>query len=172
MTGAVSGAISIEDWARLITLFVSAGALVWGVWSYVEKLRLDHYTEIDRIYADIVKLRITYTHLANPPDSLPRDVKSMDEKELRYDAYAFLIWNFIETIHDRCTKGGKLRKALKLVRRPEGKLLETWKPIMREEGNRHAKWLSSNKGKFKDCFLEWAKDFVDDNGNAQSTAAT
>jgi len=162
------GAISWEDWARLLAIIVSAVALVWGVWSYVAKVRLDHYTEFDKIYSDIVKLRITHTHLAIPPDSPSRDVKGMDEcerreNELRYDAYALLIWNFIETFHDRGLKNRRLR--------------ETWMPIMEGEGKRHAKWLALNNDKFKSSFLKWANrtllgvdEFEDDKGSPRSGA--
>jgi hypothetical protein len=159
------GEVTIKDLAQLVALFVSAGALVWAVWSYIAKSRLDHYTEIDRQYADIVKLRITYTELANPPDTLSTDLKTMGERDLRYDAYALLIWNFIETIHDRF-KGDTI-------------LLETWQPILDLEGQRHAAWLSQNENKFKKDFLKWAhkkveglNKFIDGNGHPPSGAST
>jgi hypothetical protein len=144
------GEISLKDLAQLIALLVSAGALVWAVWSFRTTARLNHYTEIDRQYAEIVKLRIAHTHLANPPLNPSRDAQKKSDKELQYEAYALLIWNFIETIHDRCKN--------------DSRLLETWWPILKEEGKLHVKWLSLNEKKFKGRFIEWARENMDGDG--------
>lgn len=160
------GETGIKDVAQIVGPFLAAGALIWAVWSYRAKLRLDHYTEIDRIYADLVKLRITQPGLADLPRQNAEDGLSPEaagDNASRYDAYAFLIWNFIETIHDRC--------------KSDGKLLETWQPILDAEGKLHAEWLSRNLHLFKPGFRQWASHriggvsgFVGEDGEARLEA--
>ena len=95
-----------------------------------------------------------------PSGALPSRDK-MSREQLQYDAYALLIWNFIETIYDRCK---------------EPNLIETWKPILDAEGDLHAKWFSLNLDKFKLDFRKWASrkirgvsQFVDPSGHARSS---
>ncbi len=96
------------------------------------------YTELDRFYADILKLAIQHPFLRVPiecdhdckciqkpydpfPDyvdfELPQTFKSLGEleafakvesflphhRQAQYDAYAFMVWNFLETIHDHAS---------------------------------------------------------------------
>jgi hypothetical protein len=50
-----------------------------------------------------------------------------DYRQREYDAYAFMVWNFLETIHDRCDE------------HPE--LLNTWAPIIAAENEYHRGWF-------------------------------
>jgi hypothetical protein len=54
-----------------------------------------------------------------------------------------MMWNFIETIYDRCDG------------RPD--LERTWQPIIEVEGVNHLEWLVSaqNRAKFKDKFISF-----------------
>jgi hypothetical protein len=166
------GDISIQelkDFAQIIGPIVAAGALVLALWSYRQRLRLDHYTEIDKIYADLVKLRITHTGLAIPRPNPPVDVKQWSPEDHQYDAYALLMWNFIETIYDRFYDR----------RIKDKRLLRTWQPILKLEGNLHSKWLSKNLDKFKPDFRKWAcltmpevGKVIDEDGNPRPTADT
>ena len=62
------------------------------------------------------------------------------KKRHEYDVYAFMVWNFIETIYDKCQNDRTLK--------------ETWGCIIIEEGQRHREWFlrAENKPKFKDRF--------------------
>jgi hypothetical protein len=108
------------------------------------------YSELDKVYADLLKIAIERPYLRQPVllhgdddlairadyDPFP-DVrilgKNLTETEVaakraEYDAYAFIVWNFIETIHDRCYEY------------PD-KLLETWATIVAAEDRIHRGWF-------------------------------
>ena len=127
--------------AQVAAALIAASALFWGVWSYTKSSRLEHYTELDRLYFDIVALRMAHPHLGDPDLIRRMNLEQRTERALRYDSYALLIWNFIETIFDRCKQRD---------------LLETWKPILDHEGELHCEWFARNLDKFKLSFRKWA----------------
>jgi hypothetical protein len=63
-----------------------------------------------------------------------------EEEAIQYDAYALMVWNFLETIYDYC--------------RADQQLMNTWRPILEFESRRHADWFSrsENQSKFKPEF--------------------
>jgi len=63
------------------------------------------------------------------------------EQEVEYDIYAFIVWNFLESIYDRCMLDHDLQK--------------TWFPIIQAERKIHLSWIqeSENRAKFKAEFL-------------------
>jgi hypothetical protein len=106
------------------------------------------YSELDRIYLDLLKLALELPHLRTPQPIANRDEIALqfdydpypgdpiDTQEQRsakarkisqYDAYAFMVWNFIETIHDRCQDY------------PE--LLGTWATVVAAENRLHRGWF-------------------------------
>ena len=152
----------VIQYASLGASIATILTLIWAVLSFQRSARLRHYTELDRLYFDIVALRIAHIHLSCPPRVDLPDRAKMTREQLQFDAYALLIWNFIETIYDRCK---------------EADLLETWKPILDAEGDLHAKWFSLNLKKFKPKFRRWASaeirgvgEFVDPDGHLRATA--
>lgn len=120
------------------------------------------YTELDRCYADILRLAIEHPHLRQPreigldqdalqavydpypelPVSTSAQRVEKDDKCAQYDAYAFMVWNFLETIHDRCAEY-------------EGELLDTWATIVAAENRIHRGWF------LKQMRDEWIKSKVD-----------
>ncbi|MDZ4081712.1 MAG: hypothetical protein U1E10_02155, partial [Bdellovibrionales bacterium] len=64
------------------------------------------------------------------------------------DLYAFMVWNFIETIVDRCQNN----KALS----------ETWSPIILVEAKKHYAWFvkPENKDKFKESFRNYVSELM------------
>jgi hypothetical protein len=66
-------------------------------------------------------------------------------KAREYDAYAFMVWNFVETIFDRCQ--GRSRRRLR----------ETWYPIIAAENAVHRAWFDQpeNRSKFKERFIRF-----------------
>ncbi len=117
-------------WLALFVSFV-------GVWislrNFRHQLKNSQYTEVDRLYFDVLKIALDKPYLANP--------KMIGEaKQLEYDIYAFIVWNFLETIYDKCRFDRELR--------------ETWSCIIVEEGLLHSEWFlrPENKGKFKAKF--------------------
>jgi hypothetical protein len=113
--------------------------LCYSAWTFTTTLRESYYAELDRVYFDLLKIALERPHLvASPPPADPA-------KEKEYDAYAFMVWNFIETVVDRCE--GASNKHLR----------ETWYPIVATENMLHRAWfdLPQNRRKFKERFCRF-----------------
>ena len=116
----------------VLTLFYSA-------WSFRTTLREGYYAELDRVYFELLKIGLERPYLrASLP---PADPARASE----YEAYAFMVWNFLETVVDRCE--GTSNRSLR----------ETWYPIVATESALHRAWfdLPENRGKFKERFRQF-----------------
>lgn len=102
-----------------------------------------NYEFLDSMYQDILKLGIENPHFRDA--SLTKEYKKSFENEVvKYETYAFLCWNFCETIYDK----------------NDAKLRETWIKVLEEEAKLHQKWFEEqdNKKKFKAKFIDFIKD--------------
>lgn len=72
------------------------------------------------------------------------DLDAADDCTARYNLYAFIVWNFLETIDDRC---GKKRTC---------RLRTTWDPIFMQDGRLHLAWFmrQENRTSFKKEFQQ------------------
>lgn len=99
-----------------------------------------NYDIFDTTYLDILKTGMEYPKFRNP--IYTRNYKNSDDENdiIRYELYAFICWNFCETIID---KGDKA-------------LLETWGIAIDVEKSLHETWFNAeeNKNKFKASFRE------------------
>jgi hypothetical protein len=113
--------------------------LFYSVWSFRTTLRDSYYAELDRVYFDLLQIGLEHPDLLDFPTS-PDPTKARE-----YDAYAFMIWNFVETVYDRCQGWSKRR------------LRETWYPVIAAETARHRAWfnLPQNRRKFKEPFCRF-----------------
>ncbi len=112
----------------ILTLFYSA-------WTFATSLRESYYAELDRVYFELLKMVLERPYLLSPPHD--------DElKGAEYEAYAFMVWNFLETVVDRCE--GTSNKRLR----------DTWYPIIDTENRLHRAWFDAeaNRHKFKAQF--------------------
>jgi hypothetical protein len=147
MLSVVPGTDPMLTWVQwqVVAESVSSVAIVctllYSVWSYRTTLRDSYYAEIDRVYFELLKLGLERPYLLDYPQS-PEAGRARE-----YDAYAFMVWNFVETVFDRCQGRGKRR------------LRETWYPVIEAETLRHRHWFErpGNRAKFKDRF----RRFVD-----------
>src|SRR5215472_8806493 len=77
--------------------------LAWGILIPIRaaagQQRDSFYATLDRTYFDIQKLLIDYPHLAQTDCS-----QKTAEQVTQYNAYALMVWNFIETVHDYSEK--------------------------------------------------------------------
>ena len=115
--------------------------LFYSVWSFRTTLRDSYYAELDRVYFDLLQIGLEHPGLLDFPGS-PTPSKARE-----YDAYAFMIWNFVETVFDRCQGWGWSKRRLR----------ETWYPVIAAETDRHRAWfnLPHNRRKFKDRFCRF-----------------
>ena len=113
--------------------------LFYSVWSFTRTLRDAYYAELDRVYFELLKIGLERPELLSFPAS-PDPARATE-----YGAYAFMVWNFIETIFDRCQGWSKRR------------LRETWYPIIDAEYALHRGWfdLPANRRRFKQRFVQF-----------------
>lgn len=140
-----SNVVTLGD---VLTAGTLLGTVVAGIVSlrrFSETLKHAHYAELDKLYFEIVKLTITDPYLSEPLSA-----KAVENRGT-YDSYAFLMFNFLETIADRAQNNVYL--------------CQTWYPIVRHEYTLHKDWLAeaNNRSRFKTTFLtflesgQWAK---------------
>ncbi len=116
--------------------------LLYSVWSFTTTLRDAYYAELDRVYFELLKIGLERPELLSFPAS-PDPAKAG-----QYSAYAFMVWNFLETIFDRCQGWSKRR------------LRETWFPIIAAENDLHRAWfeLPENRRRFKQRFVRFIEE--------------
>ena len=133
---------AVSVWTEIQAVAEAAAAigivftLFYSVWSFTRALRDGYYAELDRVYFELLKIALERPYLLDFPTTAD------PSRQREYDAYAFMVWNFVETIFDRCQGWGKRR------------LRDTWYPVMQAENDLHRKWfdLPVNRGKFKPHF--------------------
>ena len=119
----------------VLTLFYSA-------WTFRTTLREGYYAELDRVYFDLLKIGLERPYLrASLP---PTDPGRASE----YETYAFMVWNFLETVVDRC--GSRSNPTLR----------ETWYPVVATESALHRAWFEApeNRRKFKERFCQFIEE--------------
>ncbi len=145
MVALVEGSDVMTMWQKVEVIADAAAGigivltLFYTIWSFRTTLRDSYYAELDRVYFELLKLTLEHPYLLEYP-------KSPDPGKAReYDAYAFMVWNFVETVFDRCQGWSKRR------------LRETWYPVIEAENLRHRAWFDvpENRRKFKAHFCEF-----------------
>lgn len=136
---------TVTGWTKLQAIAEAVAAigivftLFYSLWNFTRTLRDSYYAELDRVYLELLKIALERPYLldfATAPNP---------SKQREYDAYAFMVWNFLETIVDRC----------------QGKkdLCDTWYPVVGAENALHRKWfdLPENRRKFKQGFINFVE---------------
>ncbi len=120
---------------NLVAVLIAWFTLLHAGKSFNRQLRNSNYTEIDRLYFDLVSLGLS-RELSERLDNATR-------RDAFDNAYSLLLWNFIETIHDRCDGDRKLYK--------------TWEPILLADGKKDIAWFreAENRSRFKPKFQRW-----------------
>lgn len=138
--------------AGVVSFLVAAIAILVSLHSLRRQLRAAHYTEIDRLYFDLTALKITVAGLHG------KCLKEGDLEDPQYDAYSLMLWNFIESVFDRCCdeQGRFGRVPGRLAR---SALMQTWMPVIRADGARHLAWFrASCETRFKPEFRRWVEE--------------
>src|SRR4051812_39819031 len=104
----------------LFTIIVLLVSVVPGVRSLAATARMTHYSQLDSMYQDILKMAVEKPYLR-----IPRNLG--DEQQLQYESYAFIVWNFLETVRDRCDGDNTLQSI--------------WGPVIANESALHKDWF-------------------------------
>jgi len=135
-----------EFWNLLVSstaTILSAVAIFLSVILWYRQRIHETYDVFDATYLDILKIAIKNPQFRNP--KLTRNYYSSfsDNDRIKYETYAFICWNFCETIFD---KGDK-------------ELMKTWSVVIDTENKIHRNWFDAeeNFDKFKDTFRAYIK---------------
>jgi hypothetical protein len=127
--------------AQVISEAVAAIGIVftlfYSLWSFSRTLRDSSYAELDRMYFELLKIAIERPYLMDTAAATD------PTKQREYEVYAFMIWNFLETVYDRCQGWSKKH------------LRTTWYPIIAAENTLHRMWFDKNRPKFKKPFCDF-----------------
>jgi hypothetical protein len=129
---------------------VAEAALNKSHHAYVQSLVDSRYDAMDRLYFDLLRERRERSYTPAPsPDGAAHALENVDP-------YPLMVWNFIETIVDKCEKD------------PSGELMRTWAPLISAEAINFGDWMleSGEDGKprhsayFKNDFVLLANALV------------
>lgn len=128
---------AISSIMGIIATTLAIFALIYSMRTYRKTMQIVHYGEIDKMYFEILKEALAKPHLVR------KNIERSSEQEVEYDIYAFIVWNFLESIYDRCMLDTDLQK--------------TWFPIIEAERKIHLTWIQEhdNRTKFKTEFLSF-----------------
>jgi hypothetical protein len=120
--------------AQASATIMAIAALIYSMTSFRKSLKASHYTELDSMYFELLKIPMDKPHLLDP------NVTRSGNQVIEYDIYAFMVWNFLEAVYDRCEH--------------DKQLCSTWYPVVAVENHRHRTWFDrpDNRSKFKSAF--------------------
>jgi hypothetical protein len=153
----------------IFALYMNQTQLEATLTEFRESNYLTHYAELDRIYFDLMKLAVEHPHLRRP------ETIADPTQRRQYDAYAYMVWNFIETVIDRI----EMENAIARLRDPEPTaaprstpngsgndgcgldLEQTWRAAIGVETRIHgAWWTQANADLFKPGFAERVETYA------------
>lgn len=163
--------------------FATLVAAVWAVLMLRSELRrfeqttrIGHYTELDKMYSDILVRAMERPYLrdpasirdfvawlrsrqdksrpdnSSPPAMGPSDVL-LATRAREYDLYAFMTMNFVETIRDKCIDCPHSLNPL-LMPEPDSALQRTWEGIIGVECTLHRDWFLLDTTPWCTCHQE------------------
>ena len=119
-------------------------AIVVSIVSYTRTRGQQAYADLDSLYLEVLRIGVQYPKLRDPKYTIDYKNAFKEAEELyRYETYAYMVWNIVETIHDRKEKA----------------IMVTWKPAIDSENRLHRAWFDNpeNAYKFKESFKEYIR---------------
>jgi hypothetical protein len=106
------------------------------------------YDVFDSFYKDILFKGMEHPEMRNPEYTNDYKNKFTGNELVRYETFAFLTFNFCETLYDRGNEA----------------LLYTWQDVIFIEVHLHNNWLNQpeNQQKYKKEFLDFLNDLTKD----------
>jgi hypothetical protein len=102
------------------TVIIAVFSVIPNLRSMAESSRSSNYSELDHMYLQLLAMALEKPFLRTP-----EAVRGVQRQQ--YETYAFMMWNFLETIHDRCADDPRLRC--------------TWGPVIAAEFLVHQRWF-------------------------------
>jgi hypothetical protein len=137
----IEPSVKVGDMLTATTILIGLIGGWISLFRFRRTLKEGYYSELDESYAEILKAGLDTPYLRTPAkiaddaDGRLQDYLPFADgdpiKRARYDTYAYIVWNFIETVHDRCVGSKRLRK--------------TWAPVIRAEDALHRGWFLAHE---------------------------
>lgn len=134
---------TIEFWNLVVSsasALLSAIAILLYIILWFRDKSDNKYDVFDSIYMDILKTGIEHPEFRNI-EYTSNYMKLSGNEKTRYEVYAFICWNFCETLVD---KGDE-------------ELMKTWSVVIQTENSLHRTWFNQpeNAAKFKAEFRNY-----------------
>ena len=135
---------TIEFWNLFVsstaTILAAIAILLYVIFWFRDKTN-NSYDVFDATYLDILKIAIDNPSYRNMLLTSDYEQAFSENEKIKYEIFAFISWNFCETIFD---KG-------------DAELMKTWAIIIETESQLHKKWFQNpeNKKKFKESFCDY-----------------
>ena len=84
----------------LSTVLAAAAIFLYIIFWYKDKTSND-YDVFDNLYSDLLKTGMDNPQFRNISKTLNYKTVFLEEELIQYEIYAFMTWNFIETILDK-----------------------------------------------------------------------
>ena len=140
---------SIEFWSLFmdsLSTILAAAAIFLYIYFWFKDKSSNNYDVFDNLYLDLLKTGMEHPKFRDITKTKNYKSSFSDDELIQYEVYAFISWNFIETIMD---KGDE-------------QLLITWLPAIKHEASLHIEWFTQpeNQIKFKELFQKEGKELV------------
>jgi len=131
----------MREFIPIASILIAGLSLAVSYYIYILSSKDSSYLDIDKQYSELLKLAIENPKLRDY-ESTAKYYKSEDETfKKRYNTYAFMCWNLVETIYDQ-----------QKDKKGQFSLSDTWVPVMKQENKLHYTWFKKNLELFKDEF--------------------
>lgn len=143
--------LSIEQIINYGSIVISILSLLVSVLVFYLTQKSSGYLEVDRQYQSLIAMAISNPKLRDLhfTKKYKSYISSDPEFYHSYCAYAYMIWNFIETIYD-------ISKTRKMFSRID----DVWFPSIIEENKLHYSWFIDNNRLFRKEFVKFVKDKI------------
>lgn len=113
----------------LVAVIVAIASLFYSVRTFKESQWLSHYTDLDKMYWDLLNVGLEKPHLRQA------NCTRTPEQQQEYEIYAHMAWCVVESIFDRATR--------------DKKLLEIWSSAIEIESRLHREWFDRKDNEYK-----------------------
>ncbi len=143
--------INVEQIINYISIVVAVLSLFVSILVFYLTQKSSGYLEVDRQYQSLLAMAITNPKLRDVRYTKKyKDYKDKDPEFYHaYSAYAYMIWNFIETISD-----------VSKTKRLFSKIDDVWFPTIIEENRLHYSWFVDNERLFRKSFVHFIKEKI------------
>lgn len=135
-----------------VSVVLSLVAVGVSVFTFQMQRKDTSYSDIDGTYANLLEIALGDPGLRDyDRTSKYYRLSANDEFRLKYETYAYMVWNLLETIFDRQPeRSGRFHIA------------PTWVPVIIEENRLHYAWFKHNLRLFKEPFQRFVTGLLND----------